>query len=325
MCKPKKRVNVIAPICNEASTLPEFLARIFKIADQLAPEFVFEAILVDDGSCDSSLQVAKDLLSTYPGLKILELRRNYGQSAALQAGIDFANGDIIITLDADLQHFPEEIPKFLEKIKEGYDVVCGWRQDRKEGALRRWPSSAANWLVRGITGLKIRDVGTTYRAYKKELIQDIHLLGENHRFVPVFADIAGARITEIPIENVERIHGVSNYGLSRTVNVFLDLFFLFFIVRYLDRPIRIFGKFALTTFGVGLFITIALTTEWLVNGTSVVREHSGWFTVGIFSYLASAQFMLTGILAEILSRIYYSTREQSAYKIRNIWPENSSS
>jgi hypothetical protein len=207
----------------------------------------------------------------------------------------------------------------LEKIEEGYDVVCGWRKDRQEGIIRRWPSRAANYLLRKISGLDVSDIGTTYRAYRTDVIRDILLLGENHRFVPIYARAAGAKIAQIPITNIERPFGTSNYGISRTLNVFLDLFFLYYFTHYFDRPIGIFGKLAIVFFGVASLLSTILLGKWLIFGVPVVRVHSGWFSVAIFCYIAALQLILTGILAEVIARIYYSTREKTSYKIRSVW------
>lgn len=315
----KPLVSIIAPIYNEDSAIEEFLTRIYTTTKLLADKYNFECILVDDGSKDDSLVLSKKLLQFYDDLKIIELRRNYGQTAALQAGLDYAKGEIIITLDADLQHFPEEIPNFLQKISEGYDVVCGWRYNRQEDILRRWPSKAANFLLRKITKLKINDIGTTYRAYRGDIIKDVKLLGESHRFVPVFANIAGAKICEVKIENIERPHGISNYNISRTLNVFIDLFFLFFLVNYLDRPSRIFGKIALSLIAFAMVILGCLTYVYITTHIPVVREHSGWFALAIAFFIIAIQLLLMGVIAEILARIYFATQQQTMYKIRNIW------
>ncbi len=312
-------VSVVAPFYNEEQTLETLLARLVKVADGLAARYRFEFVLVDDGSRDQSLAISRRMLLNEPRLRIVELRRNYGQTAALQAGLDAADGDVIISMDADLQHFPEEIPLFLEKIEAGNDVVCGWRHERKEGVLRRWPSRVANFLIRRASGLTINDIGTTYRAYRREVIRDVLLLGENHRFVPVFAKVAGARIDEIPIQNIERPHGTSNYGLSRTVNVFIDIFFLYYFVRYFDRPIRIFGKIALASFAVASAISFALLVIWIDSGQAVVRERSGLFTSALILYLASIQFLIAGLMGEVLARLYFSSHDHSAYRVRKIW------
>jgi glycosyltransferase involved in cell wall biosynthesis len=312
-------VSIVATFYDEASTLAELLTRMVATANSLADRYDFEFVFVDDGSRDDSLRIVRDLAALERRLNVVQLRRNYGQTAALQAGLDAADGAIIITMDADLQHFPEEIPAFLEKIDQGYDVVCGWRRERREGLDRRWPSRAANYLLRKVSGLSIHDIGTTYRAYRREIVADMRLLGESHRYVPVYAKVVGARIGEIPIRNVERAFGTSHYGLSRTINVMMDMVFIFFYVRYLDRPIRIFGKIALLTFSLGSIIAVILALIWLRTGIPVVREHSGWFTLSVTSLLASLQLLLAGIVCELVSRIYFSSNRSTTYEVRRIW------
>lgn len=313
-------VSVVAPFFNEQAALPSLLERIVNTTDAIARRYRFEFVFVDDGSTDGSLQAALALRAREPRLRVIQLRRNYGQTAALQAALDLARGDIIISMDADLQHFPEEIPRFLEKLEQGSDVVCGWRHDRREGWKRRWPSRAANYLIRRISGLDIHDVGTTYRAYRREIVRDLRLLGENHRFIPVFAKVVGARIDEIPIENVARPHGQSSYGLGRTLNVFIDLFFLYFFTRYADRPIRIFGKVSLGLLGIGVLIAAGLVVEFIATGRPVVRERSGWFLLSAFLMLTAVQVLLTGILAELLARVYFARDDRTSYQIRAEWP-----
>lgn len=319
MLTNKTLVSIVAPFYNETASLAKLLDRLVATTDTLSDHYTFEFVMVDDGSQDDSLDIAKQLALREPRLRVVELRRNYGQTAALQAALDAAQGDIIISMDADLQHFPEDIPLFLEKLEAGNDVVCGWRHQRQEGLARRLPSRVANYLLRKISGLVIHDIGTTFRAYRREVISDMRLISENHRFVPIFASVAGAKIDELPIKNIERPHGQSNYGLARTLNVFIDLFFLYFFVRYLDRPIRIFGKIALATFSMGAIIAIALIILWTTTGIPVVRDHSGWFILSAILLLASVQFLLTGILGEMLARLYFSNKEQTLYKVRNVW------
>ena len=313
-------VSIVVPVYNEDDALTDLLKRLQTVTDELAGNYVYEFVFIDDGSQDNSLQLAKDLAEQEKRLRVVELRGNYGQTAALQAGFDEARGEIVISMDADLQHFPEDIPMFMERIEAGVDVVCGWRHDRQEGIIRRWPSKVANWLIRKISGLTINDVGTTFRAYKKDILDDIILLGENHRFVPVFAKVVGARIEEVPIQNIERPHGESNYGISRTLNVFMDLFFLYFYTRYLDRPIRIFGKIAMFLFFFAALITLYLFFLWVTTGIPVVREHSGLFVVGVILYLASIQLLIGGIVSELMARLYFSEGGgRKAYKVRKIW------
>ena len=315
----KPLLSIVSPIFNEAQVLPEFLERIQRAIAPLANKYNFEILLVDDGSKDDSKAIIHEHIQHDTRLTLIELRKNYGQTAALQAGLDKAKGEIIISLDADLQHFPEEIPQFIQKIEEGFDVVCGWRKERKEGILRRWPSKFANALIRWVSGLFIHDIGTTYRAYRSEIIHDFQLLGENHRFVPVFAHIAGARIDEIPIKNIPRHTGKSNYGLSRTLDVFLDIIFLYFYTRYFDRPIRLFGKVGLFFFGMGSSISAVLLIVFFLYDIPVVREHSGWFILSMFLLLTGTQIILFGILNETMMRVYFKPGERTHYRIRQEW------
>ena len=311
---------MVVPVYNEATVLPEFVRRLVSAVQPLQERYEFEFIFVDDGSRDESLAVARQLIRVEPRLRAVELRRNYGQTAALQAGIDEAEGDIVITMDADLQHFPEDIPVFLERIEAGSDVVCGWRHQRREGIVRRWPSRVANMLIRRATGLRIHDIGTTFRAYRREILEDIRLLGENHRFVPVFAKNAGAIIEEVKIENIERPAGKSNYGLSRTMNVLLDLFFIYFYSHYFDRPIRVFGKLALLLFSAGGAIIAVLLGMVVHSGTPVVYQRTGWIYLAAMLILTATQLVMTGILAEVIARIYFaSSPRNTPYKVRRRW------
>jgi glycosyltransferase involved in cell wall biosynthesis len=316
-------VSVVAPVYNEAAALPELVDRLGRVASALDAEYDFEFILVDDGSKDGSLAVARRLGETEARLRVIELRRNYGQTAALQAGLDRAAGEILISMDADLQHQPEDIPRFLAAIRNGDEVVCGWRHERQDSIVRRWPSAIANGMLRMISGLTIHDIGTTYRAYSADVAHDFRLLGEGHRFVPVFAARAGARIGELKIENPARTGGVSNYGLSRTLNVFVDLFFVAFYALYLDRPIRLFGRAALVALLFALAITAGLTWEFVTTGAPVVRQSSGWFLLGLVLYVTAGQFIFFGIVCELLVRIYFQSDRHASYHIRQEWSKGS--
>ena len=258
-------VSVVAPVFNEAPTLAEFLSRLVKTTDGLAPSYTFEFILVDDGSTDGSLALAKRLIACEPRLRVIELRRNFGQTAALQAGLAAAKGELIISMDSDLQHFPEDIPLFLERIEQGFDLVCGWRFERKEGVLRRWPSRVANRLIRAMSSLTVHDIGTTFRAYRSDLVNRLVLLGEQHRFVPVLASLVGARVAEVRIQNIERPAGQSNYGLGRTINVLLDIVYLYFSQNYFTKPLKAFGKIGLLLAGAGLCISGSLLGLSLIH------------------------------------------------------------
>ena len=312
-------VSIVAPVYNEAATLPEFLRRIVDVCRTLESRYRFEYVLVDDGSTDASLTVATTLAREERRLRVIQLRRNFGQTAALQAGLAAAAGDIIISMDSDLQHFPEDIPAFLDKLQEGFDLVCGWRHQRKEGIVRRWPSRAANFLIRRISGLQIHDFGTTFRCYRRDLVSHIRLLGEQHRFVPALAELAGAKIAEIEIENIERPVGKSNYGLGRTVNVALDILFLYFTRRYFTRPLKAFGKIAIAFFVIGGSIASVLLIDAWWTGSPTVREHSGWFILSMLLLIAGLQILLTGILAEVIVRIYYRLGDTEGYIVRRTW------
>jgi glycosyltransferase involved in cell wall biosynthesis len=312
----RRLVSVVMPLYNEAKTLPELLRRLGTVADGLRLDYAFEFVCVDDGSTDDTLQVAQRLASSDARIVAVALRRNYGQTAALQAGFDQARGDVIVSMDADLQHFPEDIPEFLAKLDDGFDVVCGWRADRREGVARRWPSAAANWLIRKFTGTAIHDVGTTFRAYHGDFARQLQLLGEHHRFIPVLARNLGARLAEVPIRNIERPVGTSNYGLSRTFNVLLDIAFLVFYTKYLDRPIRVFGRLALASMAAAAAILGVLAVISLAYGVPVVRERSGWFLLALVLGVSGVQFLLFGLVSEVIVRMYYYPGQAKSYLVR---------
>ena len=309
-------ISIVAPVYNESATLAEFVRRIGAVCDGFAGRYDGEIVLVDDGSTDNTLQVARDLIEREPRLRVIELRRNFGQTAALQAGLSHAAGDFIISMDSDLQHFPEDIPLFIEQAERGYDLVCGWRKDRQENALRRWPSRAANLLIKGVIGVDLHDFGTTFRLYRADLLQHIKLIGEEHRLVPAIAHMVGAKITEIPIKNIERPVGTSNYGISRTFGVALDILFLYFSRFYATRPLRVFGKVAVVLFVPGLIIAAALLTINFTTGEPTTRTRSGWFLLSALLMLSSLQVLLTGILAEVLARIFYRTGGGESFIVR---------
>lgn len=319
----KALVSIIAPVYNEEPAIAEFVRRVDSVMSGLGGRYDHEIVLVDDGSKDRSLEIMKGLAASFPSLRVIELRRNYGQTPALQAGLDAAKGDVFITMDSDLQHFPEEIPEFLAKLDEGYDMVCGWRHQRKEGIIRRWPSRTANILIRMTSGLPLHDFGTTFRAYRAEVARELRLYGEAHRYIPVLGSFMGARITEIPIKNIERPKGKSNYGLGRTFGVFLDILLLYFLVRYLDRPLRIFGKIGMCMMGLGGLIFAVLVIYGYSQGQHTVKDHIGWFLTSVMLLIAGVQTMIAGILGEILTRIHYTVGDRKVYRIRKEWSASS--
>src|SRR5262245_37866514 len=319
----REMVSIVAPLYNEAPSLREFFTRLTAVARSLEREFTFEFVLVDDGSTDESLSIAKELLLADPRLRVIELRRNFGQTAALQAGLKAARGSIIVSMDSDLQHFPEDIPRFLSTLSQGYDLVCGWRHDRQEGIVRRWPSRVANVMIKGVARTPIHDFGTTFRAYRADLVRHMQLLGEQHRFVPAIANQIGARIAEVKIQNIERPHGTSNYGLSRTLNVFLDIVFLYFAQYYFTRPLKAFGKIAIVLAAAGMAIGGTLVGYSLVTGIPTIRERGGWFLLAALLELAALQILLTGLLSEILVRVYYRSSDTPSYVVRREWDAQS--
>ena len=309
-------VSVVLPVLNEAATLPELMRRLVAVAQSLDSRYAFEFILVDDDSSDETVTIAEQLRAVDPRISVISLRRNYGQTAALQVGFEHSRGAIVISMDSDLQHFPEDIPQFLQKIEEGFDVVCGWRAERQEGVNRRWPSAAANWLLRQLTGLAVHDIGTTFRAYRGDIVRQLRLLGEHHRFIPVLAKNVGARLTEVRIQNIDRPAGTSNYGLSRTFNVLLDIIFLVFFIRFIDRPMRVFGRLALLTLSAAALITVVLTFLTFAYDEPVVKELTGWFILGIVLGIGGIQFLLFGLVSELIVRMYFYPGQAKPYLVR---------
>jgi glycosyltransferase involved in cell wall biosynthesis len=310
-----KIVSVVLPIHNESESLEELVQRLSQTFNKLAQDF--EIVMVDDGSSDGSLDKIKSIANTNSKVRVIELARNYGQTAALAAGIDNSNGDVIITMDADLQHVPEEIPRFLAKLEEGFDIVSGWRETRTDGLLlRRIPSFCANRLMRMLSGIQITDFASTFKAYRAETAKSIELFGELHRFIPVLASRLGAKIVEIPIKVEPRKKGQSKYGLSRVLGVFEDLVFLEFYANYLTKPIRAFGRLFFFFFGTGFLISVVLMFLWLIGSIGGVIEHAAMLLFSVFMMSVGVIFLVTGILAELISRIYINTNKTKIYKIR---------
>src|SRR6266481_6449597 len=257
------RYSVVVPFYNEQENIPPLYMKITEVMDSIGESY--ELIFIDDGSRDNSFKVLSDIYEHDRRVNLVRLRRNFGQTPALKAGFDFARGDVIISMDGDLQHDPEEIPRFLEKIEEGFDLVSGWRHNRRDHWLmRQLPSRAANWMMAKLSGIDLHDFGTTFKAYRREIIQEIQLYGELHRFIPALASSTGARIAEVPIENLERKSGRSNYGIGRTIRVFLDLIIVKFLLDYSTRPLQFFGLLGVAGAGLGMLLAIYLAIEKFV-------------------------------------------------------------
>ncbi len=310
-------ISVVVPLHNEEAAAPVLAQKLSEVLHAENQEF--ELIFVDDGSIDKTLHNLLESKKRIPELKIVELSRRHGQTGALSAGIDYSKGDIVITMDGDLQHDPNDLPKFLAKLSEGYDVVSGWREVRTDNAIiRKLPSKIANTMMRRVSGLKIRDFGSTYKAYRGDLLRKIELFGELHRFIPVLLAREGAKIVEIPIAVHPRTLGSSKYSLARTFGVFEDIFFLSFFTHHLTKPIRAFGRLFFIFFGSGFFISLVLMILWLLGRISAVWEHSALLLFSVFLMIVGFQFLVVGLLAEILMRIYHHTSESNIYSVRKV-------
>lgn len=320
MPSPTHNLSVVVPVYNEQDVLPELHSKLIEVLNSLVANF--EIIFVNDGSRDNSLSVLREIQKADSRVVVIELSRNFGQTAALAAGIDKAKGDIIVTMDGDLQHSPEDIPRFIQKLDEGYDIVSGWRETRTDNYfLRKFPSACANALMRYLSGMTVRDFGSTFKAYKADLVKRIELFGELHRFIPVLAHRIGARIVEIPISVHPRQKGKSSYGLSRTFGVFEDLIFLEFYSNYLTKPIRAFGKLFFIFFGGGFCISTILLMLWALGLIGAVLEHGALLLFSVFLMIIGIQFLVAGIFAELLTRIYLQTSNSKIYSIREVLGE----
>lgn len=308
-------LSIVCPIFNEEESIPHLYAALIKSLDKLNKSY--EIILVDDGSRDRSFDELKKLQEKDPRVKVIKFRRNFGQTAAMSAGFDYAQGDIIISMDADLQNDPEDFAKLIDKMNEGYDVVSGWRKDRKDKTVsRKIPSKIANKLISKLTGVHLHDYGCSLKAYKSNVIKNVYLYGEMHRFIPAICSMIGAKIVEIPVKHHPRKFGVSKYGISRTIRVVLDLITVRFLQSYMTRPIQIFGKLGLYSIFMGL-IFFVLTLYMKFGGTMNITGNP-FFVISIFSWLAGLQLIVTGLLAEIQTRVYYEGQKKPIYVIDEI-------
>jgi glycosyltransferase involved in cell wall biosynthesis len=307
------QVSIVIPFFNEEGNVEEMHHRVKAVMEQTGR--TYELIYVDDGSRDRTYELLKEIYDQDPLVRVIKLRRNFGQTAGLQAGFDHARGDVIVSMDGDLQHAPEEIPQFLTKIDEGFDIVSGWRVDRKDNALmRKFPSRVANRLMGKLVNVKIHDFGTTFKAYRREVVQSIRLFGELHRFIPALISREGFKITEIPISNINRLKGKSNYGLSRVKRVFFDLLTVKFMVSFIDRPLQIFGVLGVSFGGVGFLIAAVITVGFYFFGWNI-KENLGNLILSVFLMMLGVFFVMIGLLAEVISRIYFQTHHIRIYSI----------
>jgi glycosyltransferase involved in cell wall biosynthesis len=323
-------LSIVIPVFNEEGNLEELYDR---LTNALAPiKQSYEIIFVDDGSTDRSFEISRQIAQIDPNVRAICFRRNFGQTAAMSAGFDHARGNVIIPMDADLQNDPLDIERLLQKLDEGYDVVSGWRADRKDGfILRRLPSIFANRLIARLTGVHLHDFGCTLKAYRREVIENINLYGELHRFIPVLAKLVGAEIAEIKVKHHPRTRGTSKYGISRTIRVVLDLITIKFLMSYSTRPIQIFGLMGLLSLLTGLGICSYLSIGKLFFPAGI---QSGWFSyiysetsliqrmpmliLGVLLLFIGVQFITMGLLGELMVRTYHESQRKPIYVIREI-------
>ena len=311
------KYSIVVPFHNEEENVTALYDRLKDVMEQVGEPF--ELIFVDDGSRDRTYRLLEEIAAVDSRVLVIKLRRNFGQTSALAAGFDHATGDYVLAMDGDLQHDPSEIPQFLAKLEEGYDVVSGWRSQRGDNfVLRRIPSRAANWLTAKLSGVDIHDFGTTYKAYRRELIQSIPLYGQMHRFIPALASWYGATICEVPISNPARVHGKSHYGISRTFRVFFDLLTIRFLLRYLTRPLHFFGSFGALSMCAGLGLSIWLLLLKLVQGGHVLQVHGPIFIIAGVLILAGIQTMGIGLLGELQVRHFHSGSSRTPYAVERM-------
>ena len=311
-----KKLSVVIPIYNERENIPILYRELKGTLERLKLDY--EVVFVDDGSNDGSTEVLEELARNDRRDKVEELTRNYGQTSAMMAGVDIATGDVIITMDGDLQNDPADIPRLLEKIQEGYDLVTGWRKDRKDATLsRKVPSKLANWLIGRLTGVKIHDYGCTLKAYRSSVIKGVRLYGELHRFIPALATsvTSKSRIVEIPVNHRPRRFGKSKYGISRTVKVLSDLLFIWFFGKFMQKPIHFFGLMGMLLLLFGL-VPFSYLVALKLTGHSIGGRPL--LIISVLFILSGLQMLTVGIISEILMRIYYESQSKPPYVIRRV-------
>jgi glycosyltransferase involved in cell wall biosynthesis len=307
-------LSVVIPVFNEVENLKP-------LHHALSEALVgrdYELVFIDDGSTDGSIEALNSLVQLDPGhTQVIELRRNFGQTAAIAAGIDHSSGEVIVTIDADQQNDPADIPLLMEKIEAGYDVVSGWRIDRQDKLLtRKIPSRVANWLISKVTGVRLHDYGCTLKAYRREVLQGFRLYGEMHRFIPAYAGWVGAKMIEIPVHHHSRKYGKAKYGLERTIKVILDLFTVKFLMSYGNKPIYLFGGA-----GAGLIMISFIMLGVLIGRRILLEEHlirSPLLLMTVMLFILGFQSILMGLIAELLARTYHESQAKPTYSVRSV-------
>lgn len=312
------QLSVIIPVFNEGENIDPLYSRLKETLEGFGVDY--EIIMVDDGSTDGSFKILKRLQAKDLLLRVIRLRRNFGQTAAFAAGFDYAGGEVIVTLDADLQNDPADIPALLAKVEEGYDVVSGWRVERKDPFLsRRLPSLMANFLISEVTGVRLHDYGCSLKAYRREVIENVDLYGELHRFIPALASGMGISLAEVPVSHQARRFGRSKYGLSRTIKVLLDLLTVRFLLSYSTRPIHIFGSMGLLAFAVGIFLGGYLTYVKFSYHEDIGGRPL--LLLAILLMVAGIQTVTMGLLGELIVRTYHEAQDKPIYAVREVLGE----
>ena len=312
--RPPCDVSIVLPIFDEAENISPLLGSLFAVLKQTGK--TFEVIAVNDGSRDESLRLLRDEAVGRPNLRVIDFRRNFGQTAALMAGIDHATGHVIVSLDADLQNDPEDIPLLLDEIGKGYDVVSGWRRNRQDGRFRSFFSRVANRVISRLSGVQLKDYGCTLKAYRREVLSGIRLYGEMHRFIPLYASGMGAKLAEVPVRHHPRRFGRSKYGFERVVKVLLDLVVVRFLDTYLVKPVYVFGGFGVLSLVLSLSAFAYMLHLKLDKGVSMILTPLP--TLVAITFLVGCMSILMGLLAEIVVRTYFESQGQAAYKVREL-------
>lgn len=312
-------LSIVVPIYNEVESIPHLIEA---IADGVSTLGIsYEIICVDDGSRDGSTELLQEIAQNRPDLVAIILRRNYGQTPAMAAGFNYARGQVIVSLDADLQNDPLDIPMLIDKLGEGYDLVSGWRKKRQDDKLTRLlPSKIANWLIAKVTGVQLHDYGCSLKAYRAELVADMNLYGELHRFLPALAFIEGAKITEVPVRHHARRFGQSKYGLGRTFRVLMDLLTIWFMKKFLTRPMHVFGFLGLIMMLVGFFIGVYLTVVKVFLNYSIGDRPL--LILVVILLLTGLQLFCFGLLGELLMRTYHESQKRPIYRVRQVFGQN---
>lgn len=307
-------ISIIVPVYNEEENIQLLYSSIKEVMDKAG--YAYELVIVNDGSRDKTEEILNDLRKKDERLVVISFRRNFGQTAAMSAGFDYARGDIIVTMDGDLQNDPKDIPKLLEKIKD-CDIVSGWRAKRKDPFLsRKLPSWIANWIISKVTGVRLHDYGCSLKAYRKDVVKNIRLYGEMHRFIPAIASWMGVKVVEIETNHRPRKFGKSKYGISRTIRVILDLIAVKFLLNFSTKPIQIFGLFGILSAGAGFLISLYLSYQKFFYNINIGGRPL--LLLGVFLIILGVQLIILGLLGEMLVRIYYETQKKPIYAVKSV-------